>query len=260
MTLFIRDDAISISVFPFSVFPFSVFPFSGDKYFHSQVTSTKSCERGSSPAPPSPGEEEAITITNSHTRCFSAFKLFYHLFGQIFVKICVKLIITHPTNLHTRWLSQRCVFGFYIFSHLFCCQKSCQAYNHLLGRRRQAISQTHTQCLFLLSYFFFFFKIFVKNIVKLIITIQKYHELTHKIVFTLCVPFNFFCKLSVCFFIIVVVAAKFTSPLKVQLHLLQADHHHHCGNILVSSSSSPSSSPSSSRSSSLSSRWSFHFQ
>ena len=98
---------ISISVFPFSVFPFSVFPlsvfpFSGDKYFHSQVTSTKSCERGSSPAPPSPGEEEAITITNSHTRCFSAFKLFYHLFGQIFVKICVKLIITHPTNLHTR--------------------------------------------------------------------------------------------------------------------------------------------------------------
>ena len=113
------------------------------QYFYSQVTSTKSCERGSSPAPPSPGEEEAITITNSHTRCFSAFKLFYHLFGQIFVKICVKLIITHPTNLHTRWLSQRCVFGFYIFSHLFCCQKSCQAYNHLLGRRRQPISWSH---------------------------------------------------------------------------------------------------------------------
>merc|ERR1719220_3209049 len=48
----------------------------GGKLFHlrrKKVTSTKSCgERGSSPAPPSPGEEEVVNITNSHTSLSSA--------------------------------------------------------------------------------------------------------------------------------------------------------------------------------------------
>jgi len=47
----------------------------GGKLFHlrrKKVTSTKSCERGSSPAPPSPGEEEPVNITLSHTSLASA--------------------------------------------------------------------------------------------------------------------------------------------------------------------------------------------
>ena len=118
------------SVFPFSVFPFSVFPFSGDKYkvLWERVLPCPTFSWGG-------GSHHYYKLTHKVFFCF--LNCFIIIFPcQIFVKICVKLIITHPTNLHTRWLSQRCVFGFHIFSRLFCCQKSCQAYNHLLGRRR----------------------------------------------------------------------------------------------------------------------------